>query len=127
MNIHFFIPGNQEDPKGNPIPYHRTTQKSLWDKQAKRYAAWKKYVQQCALEAGLDIRKLQKNQTYSLDVMCWFTDETHGDPENVRKGVQDALFEIAGDKHVFGAVYFAHIPGLTESHNPGVEISLAGK
>lgn len=40
----FTITGNQEDGTGNPIPYHRTTQASFWNKTSKRYHAWKQYV-----------------------------------------------------------------------------------
>lgn len=126
MRYQFEIHGNQENPKGNPIPYHRTTQRAKWrDPAARRYAAWKKFVQQHALEAGLNIGKLEKNGNYRLDVVCGFIGENHGDPENVRKGIQDALFEIAGDKHVWGFVGFAHNSKADkENIFPGVSIEL---
>jgi len=107
------IRGNQEDPKqGNPIPYERTTQGSHWDPRKKRYAAWKRYVVGCWLEQFGDIPKFKNGSSYRLDVDCFFKNETHGDPENVRKGIQDSLF--LNDKHVWGSVRYWHgpIPGV---------------
>ena len=122
FNFGLFIRGNQENPKqGNPIPYHRMTQRSKWTKAAQRYLAYKNYIVQHALEAGLKIDKLKRNGCYQLDVVCMFRGENHGDPENVRKGIQDALFQIAGDKHVWGQVTFAH-----DALGPGVYIALRG-
>ena len=34
----------EEDEKGNPLGYHRTTQKSKWNDASQRYEAWKEYV-----------------------------------------------------------------------------------
>ena len=128
MIFRFEIHGNQENPKGNPIPYYRTTQRAKWvNRGARRYAAWKKFVQQHALEAGLKIGELKKNGHYRLDVTCFFVGETHADAENIRKGISDALFEIAGDKHVWGLVVFAHAPKAQKgSIFPGVIITLEG-
>jgi len=109
------IRGNQEDPKyGNPIPYCRMTQRSKFkSKTAKRYLAWKEYVQECWLEAFGKGSNFPSGGCYRLNVDCYFRSENHGDPENVRKGIQDALF--ADDKHVWGTVRFYHgrIPGVT--------------
>ena len=122
LDFSLFIPGNQENPKtGNPIPYHRMTQRSKWTKAAQRYLAYKNYIVRHALEAGLKINKLTPNGVYELDVVCHFRSENHGDPENIRKGIQDALFQIAGDKHVWGMVAFVHHPS-----KPGVYIALRG-
>ena len=129
MIYKFVIRGNQENPNGNPIPYHRTTQRAKWvDPAAKRYAAWKKFIQQHAIEAGLNIGKLKKNGCYKLDVTCSFVGENHGDAENIRKGISDALFEIAGDKHVWGTVNFFHDfkPSPKDKIFPGVMITLQG-
>ena len=83
------------------------------------------FVQQHALEAGLKIGKLKKNGYYRLDVTCFFVGENHGDPGNVRKGIEDSLFEVAGDKHVWGMVAFccASHPSIPF---PGVLIILEG-
>lgn len=121
IHIRFFVPGNQGDPHGNPIPYHRMTQRSKWTRPAQRYLAYKGYVQKHALEAGLQFDRLEKNGWYRLDVEVNFADETHGDPENVRKGIQDAIFQRAGDKHVWGSVTFCHNP-----REVGVWIELRG-
>ncbi len=127
MIYRFDIHGNQKNPNGNPIPYHRTTQRAKWkDPAARRYAAWKKFVQQHALEAGLKIGELKKNGHYRLDVVCFFVGERHGDPGNVRKGIEDSLFEIAGDKHVWGLVTFHHGRRAADGWHPGVVIELEG-
>ena len=127
MIYRFEIHGNQENPKGNPIPYHRTTQRAKWkDPAAKRYGAWKKFVQQHALEAGLKIGKLKKNGHYRLDVTCFFVGENHGDPGNIRKGVEDGLFEVAGDKHVWGMVTFCCAAKPVGKLFPGILIVLEG-
>jgi len=47
-----------------------------------------------------------EGEAYRLDVVCYFKGEVHGDPENCRKAVQDALF--SNDKHIWGLVSFAH-------------------
>jgi Endodeoxyribonuclease RusA len=115
MQYELTIAGNHVDPKGNPIPYYRMTQASKWeDPAAKRYLAWKKYVQQCWLEKFHRYPQFGAGR-YRLDVTCYFTTTknggncSHGDPENVRKGVQDALF--AQDQHVVGSVDYHHVQG----------------
>ena len=122
LELRFLVPGNQENPEGNPIPYHRMTQRSKWTKAAQRYLAYKNYVVRHALEAGLKIDKLTRNGCYQLDVICLFHSENHGDPENIRKGIQDALFQVAGDKHVWGQVTFAD-----GANNPGVHVLIKGE
>jgi len=52
-------------------------------------------------------------------VKCFFVGEGHGDPENVRKGIQDALFAY-GDKHVIGNIEpIEHV-----THGPRVEVRI---
>lgn len=121
MNIlcSFFLPGNQDDPQGNPIPYTRTTR---WAKRidtgAIRYGRWKKHVVQHAWAIGrLKVAELDKNKAYRLDVECFvkLDPDNHADPENIRKGVQDAIFEHTGDQHVVGECSFQHVvkdPGI---------------
>lgn len=40
----FVIEGNQEDPKGNPIPKIKKTFRQRWSPEAQRYKEWKRYV-----------------------------------------------------------------------------------
>lgn len=106
MRYELQICGNHIDPKGNPVPYYRMTQSSKWaDPAAKRYLSWKRYVQQCWLEK-FHRPPCFTDDRHRLDVTCFFLGAkgncTHGDPENVRKGIQDSLF--AQDKHIVGSV-----------------------
>jgi hypothetical protein len=114
------ISGNQDDPQGNPIPYERMTQRGKFIRRdAKRYLAWIEFVQQHWLEqAGCPLPD-KRGGEYKLDVFCAFKGERHADPDNIRKGIQDAIFKNAGDKHVYGAVRFGHVLA-----NPFVEFTV---
>lgn len=100
----FTISGNQENALANPIPYHRTTQNSLWSKGAKRYSAWKQYVQKCfenqnnlKATTGKPI-KLTKEITATMDIAIEWASDAHADCDNIFKGIADALFD--NDKYV---------------------------
>ena len=111
------IRGNQEDPlKGNPIPCARMTQRSKWSKAARRYLAWKKYVVGCWIEKFGERPFFPPDRYYRLNVEIVFRGERHGDPTNIRRGVEDALF--SQDKHVSGNVEFEH------GQKPGVVIEV---
>lgn len=111
------IRGNQEDPlNGNPIPCLRVTQRSIWSKPAKRYNAWKKYVVGCWIEKFGERPDFNSFGEHRLNVHCRFKGERHGDPTNIRRGIEDALFK--NDKHVFGTVTFNH------GEPPGVRIEV---
>lgn len=113
IDLSFTILGNQEDPEGNPIPYKRLTQKSKYFARGQRYQGWKGHVQQAFLDSlGLSDRrkfeyvmaqhkkpiKVPKESKAYLETDIYFSDETHGDPSNIIKGIEDALF--VDDKHV---------------------------
>jgi len=100
------ITGNQEDPCGNPIPYERMTQRNKWLPRNKRYFSWKRYIIESWIEKYYRPPDFLAGVAYRLDVKCYFKGEAHADPENIRKGVQDALF--SNDKHIWGLVSFAH-------------------
>ncbi len=88
--------GNQEDPEGNPIPYFRQTQRSTWTKGARRYNAWKGFVQEefCKKFDGVRLGKpIPGIPRGRLSVDIEFRGEQHGDPDNVAKGLLDALFK----------------------------------
>lgn len=115
---HFTLEGNQENIVGNPIPYHRTTQKSFWDKASKRYKAWKDFVCQ---QYWLQVMNCLKNEkpfgkdfSGRVEVFISFSLENHADPDNVGKGIIDSLFK--NDKHVNLTTNFScHNPvGLVE-------------
>jgi hypothetical protein len=115
----FCIVGNQENANANPIPYHRTTQGSFWNKGSKRYKAWKEYVVDCCIEQ-LGIRRAElmedalkwkpftttKENRARMDIVITFTDFKHSDSDNVFKGIADALF--VQDKFLSGSFDFKY-------------------
>ena len=113
------IRGNQEDPLGNPMGYYSTTHRGKWvDPRALKYTAWKRHVVECWLEKFGKYPDFKRNGNYQLNVTCYFKNEIHYDPENVRKGISDSIFHT-GDKHVWGSVDFEH--GVKK---PGVRIEV---
>lgn len=145
--IAFTIFGNQEDPRGNPIPYKRMTQKSLWTPQAQRYQNWKSFVvakyldtidhwgnQEISVADFGDLhdvlmrKPIKKHIMGKIELMIYPADEHHADPDNIVKGILDALFQ--NDKHVdvsTNLMCFAKFPEmkvLREVHVPRVEVIL---
>ncbi|MHA0041525.1 RusA family crossover junction endodeoxyribonuclease [Deinococcus sp. PEB2-63] len=81
------------------------------------YHDWKDHVR--ANVPG-ELPSATKEQPVRLDVYCYFASGTHADPENVRKGIVDALFP-GGDKFVFG---YHHFPQY-DAQNPRVEVEVS--
>lgn len=113
----FRIRGNQEDPSGNPIPYQRVTQGSKWTGKARRYERWKEYVRLSFFDSQRgktsgrwlvnDHKPLTAAEGYTrMDIIIGWKNETHGDCDNIFKGIADALFE--SDKHLVGSFEFMH-------------------
>lgn len=131
--IQFTIHGNQNDPEGNAVPYTRVVGQALWTAPAKRYSDWKQYVQHNFLVA-LDEKHrgicsvaifhhkkpiiLLNDQMAEMNIMIYWANELHGDPDNVWKGIADALF--FQDKHIMGKKDFVH----AEDKKGKVEISI---
>lgn len=80
------------------------------------YHDWKDHVRK---SVAAELPSATKEQPVRLDVYCYFPSGTHADPENVRKGIVDALFP-GGDKYVYG---YHHHP-LYDAVNPRVEIEV---
>lgn len=131
--INFTIHGNQEDPTGNAIPYLRTTQKSQWTDKAKRYANWKDFVRAAYLDAVLPLKKISreefadyhdviqkkpikaKKDRSCMDILIYWKNDAHADPDNIFKGIADALFE--NDKYLVGSfdyIYCEYQKGRVE-------------
>ena len=125
MEIKFTIRGNQNEPKGNPIPYTRVVGRALWTVEAKRYAAWKEYVRAEYIEkskspitakVGEELLYLMTFDTKvspivlnsghkaRMELKIFWANESHGDPDNIFKGIADALF--ANDKQLAGSFDF---------------------
>ncbi len=126
QRVQFTIPGHpvgylrmtQGQVKLMRIPRERVIAKSikLWDR-IKRYLDWKKYVQMSALLLKFPRKPASEYEKVCLNCMIYFENGVHSDPENVRKGIQDALFE--GDKHVIGAYDYGY-----NKENPRTEIEI---
>ena len=112
MTLSFVINGNHENINGNPLPYFRTTQQSAFSNGNLRYASWLEYVRRSfertagpgylkiLREAGkLDRHPItDKKIKGNVAATIYFAGENHGDPDNVVKGILDALF--TNDKHI---------------------------
>lgn len=120
----FIIYGNQEDAKGNPIPYHRSTQGGQWKPAVIRYNEWKDHVAKAYCDASgvtTVARKpipKQAGKVY-VDILIFYKDKKHADSDNIAKGINDALFE--NDKFVAGSYDFEY-----DAENPRVEVSIRG-
>lgn len=112
--------------KINPIPYQRATQNTTWKKSYQRYMDWKTLLQATFIMNFEGIQKIMKlgvkhpipyKEPWYSFCMIYFKDRTHGDPDNVWKGVNDALF--VNDKFVMGGTLYEY-----DSDNPRIEIYL---
>ncbi|AFZ67099.1 RusA family crossover junction endodeoxyribonuclease [Deinococcus peraridilitoris] len=89
--------------------------------RSKEYDAWKDHVR---LFAPLRIKRLNprdKSSRVQVDVFCYFPSANHSDPENIRKGIVDALFgrrQGKDDQWVFG---YHHWPEY-DGRQPRVEV-----
>lgn len=116
--ISFTIRGNQEDPRGNAIPYMRSTQGGQWKPKVMRYHEWQNYVRANYLDALGAIKKIDRkdfgdmhdllerkpiaksNNKIHMRLMIQWKDRTHADADNIFKGIADSLF--MNDKYLSG-------------------------
>lgn len=113
--ISFVITGNQDDIYGNPVPYVRVVKRALWLPEAKRYSAWKSFVRRIFYKGYPEylmraentlLTELQPFTTNSgdkarMDIRVFWRNGIHGDPDNIFKGIADALFK--NDKFLDGS------------------------
>jgi hypothetical protein len=106
---------------GNAVPYTSQSYEKKGSRkhgQLKRYKDYKKWLQWKLIEAHVDTLKAPgKGEKVYLHVYIYFRDYTHGDPENCRKAIQDAIY--AQDKYVAGCVDFGY-----DRDNPRVVITI---
>ena len=108
---------------GNAVPYtsqaheRRGSRKSGQVKRYRDYKKWlarilyyERHLEKCNLEPDKD------NKVY-LYVHIYFSNHRHGDPENIRKAIQDAIYKQ--DKYVAGCVDFGY-----DRDNPRVVITI---
>ena len=130
MDIKFTI-------EGNPVPYLRMTQgqiKLLRIPYAKltpagrkkrdvieRYMKWKEHVFLCASLVRkyfpYNLEVFSFSGKLYMDVMIYFPNGKHGDPDNVWKGVADSLFK--NDNKVAGSFDFDY-----DKKNPRCEVRI---
>ena len=93
-----------------------------------RYLDWKGYVEKCCYYTSVLDGVLARTEgvrrflegldgKVQLDCMIYFANKKHSDPENARKGIQDAIFK--NDKYVMGSVDFDY-----DKESPRVEVSI---
>ena len=113
--IQFTIKGNPEDIYGNPVPYVRVVGRALWLPGAKKYHAWKSYVRKCFYKGYpefvmcdgkkilIDDQPLTTTASGKarMDIKIFWMNGLHADPDNVFKGIADALFK--NDKFLDGS------------------------
>lgn len=115
--LKFEIVGNQLEKDGNPISYKRTV-KGMWREADTTYHEWMDYVRRQfrrqimdkeleerivqAWKAGKEVEHpiiLEKDEICTMYFEIYYKDKKHGDPDNLFKGVADALF--LNDKNVY--------------------------
>lgn len=115
---------------GIPIPYLRMTQDQVWlmrvpdqkldkgqqtlKRAIRRYLSYKDLCREQA--AGLGFSRYPLAKVY-LNVMVFFDRKNHADPENIRKGLQDAIYD--NDRMVAGLVDFDY-----DFDNPRCEVEI---
>jgi len=118
MNINFTV-----FSPNNPVPYKRTTQKAKHvNADYKKYQGYKQkiYVSFIKKTGNYPHVLLNKSKKYYVEVMAYYKDKTHGDTDNVAKGVNDAIFaKPLSDKYVAGSYDFDY-----DEENPRLEITI---
>ena len=109
--IKFTIKGNPEDIEGNPVPYVRVVGRALWLPNAKKYHAWKEYVRSIFYrnypefasnnDEGPQPLTTKISARARMAITIFWVNGVHADPDNIFKGLADALFRQ--DKFLDGA------------------------
>ena len=108
---------------GKPVGYYAQGKVKNWDRW-KEYREYMQYVQRCARAAGIQTPlEASKHLPVIINTTAYFATGVHCDPENVRKGISDALFygcSGPGDKYCGGSFP----PPLYDKENPRVEVEI---
>ena len=106
----------------NPIPYKRTTQRQKFvDNGYKKYLAWKElvywsFVKQIKKQPS---KVFKSGEKYYAIITVYYMDKTHGDTDNVTKGILDAIFQKPlTDKFIAGFFDYFY-----DKKNPRVEVT----
>ena len=114
--ITFTIKGNQEDIEGNPLPYVRVVGRALWLPGAKKYHAWKEYVRSVFYRNYPEFSSVDQVQPLTtkiserayMAIRIHWVNGVHADPDNVFKGLADAIFK--NDKFLDGSFESRYAP-----------------
>lgn len=113
--------------KGPPVGYYTSGAKPNWTRQNK-YRDYKKLVQACAADFGFSLPLVAtKDDPLVIETRAYFVNGVHPDPENVHKGIVDALFydpdrkkKGSGDKYTGGVFH----PPLYDKEEPRVIVAV---
>jgi hypothetical protein len=108
----------------NPVPYKRTTQRQKYvDRDYKKYLDWKNRVLKAFVLANnnkLPSMTLARDTKYYVDIICYFKDKTHGDTDNIAKGINDSIFsKPLNDKYIAGSYDYFY-----DKDNPRVTVEI---
>jgi len=119
--------------EGQPVPYTRTTQKQKWvdkrwqkyiDYRAKIQVAFFKSVETHPMKKYFATSMVTKNKPLDtketkiyVSIKMFFANRQHGDPDNIMKGILDALF--VSDKYCAGTFDFEY-----DKDAPRVEVKI---
>jgi hypothetical protein len=105
---------------GNAVPYTRMTQaeaRMRTYRKVVRYLDWKRKIVISSTPYVLSHYHPAPKEKVYVYVHIYFRDKRHGDPDNVYKGIVDALY--TQDKYVAGCVDFGY-----DRDNPRVVITI---
>ena len=110
---------------GKPVGYYAIGKHPNRD-QMKAYHAYNKMVCVYARAAGITLPLIAtKDAPLHIATEAWFYNGVHPDPENMHKGIKDALFwapkgtpRNGGDKYTGGA----YLPPRYDKDNPRVKV-----
>lgn len=112
MKVNFTVRHHEQGRQVNPVGYVRTTQKAKFvSKQWKRYQSFKLSVIKAYCDAAnktfrISHKPIRDTSKYYSDIMVYFRNYAHCDPDNVAKAVNDSLF--VNDKYVAGSYDYAY-------------------
>ena len=112
---------------GNPVGYYAAGRTPNRRRQG-QYIAYQKLVQSYAMTAGARLPlRATAERPMLVHVVPYFASGVHCDPENVRKGIADALFYAgrgaekgSADKHTGGSFPWP----LYDRERPRVEVTV---
>jgi len=110
--------------EGDPVGYYALGKHPNW-KRKEQYHTYKRAVQRVAELAGVGRLVASIERPLRIHTTAWFRTRVHPDPENVRKGICDALFYRRPSQHRGNADKYtggSFPPPLYDRERPRVEV-----